>query len=37
MTGKVASQIVAITSMNLRNIRERTTASVGALVSIGVS
>ncbi len=34
MAGKVASQIAAITSMNLRNIGERTTASVVALVSI---
>ena len=34
MAGKVASQIAAITSMNLRNITERTTASVVALVGI---
>jgi putative ABC transport system permease protein len=34
MAGNVASQIAAITSMNLRNIRERTTPSLVALVSI---
>ena len=34
MAGNVASQIAAITSMNLRNVAERLTASVVALVGI---
>ena len=34
MAGNVASQISAITSMNLRNVAERATSSVVALVGI---